>query len=142
MVITSTFTGSSSVLTLGAGFIGIVRKMKLFGYAKIANEVSHSFYNTLQPLKNADTANCVAYYNNKACTHCDKDMTSDDTDFKYKCFPQCTAHQFDRECKECSPWCATCFGSDEYHCYSCDWTKWNYHYLGNRCIEICGDSKN
>jgi hypothetical protein len=86
------FAGASAVLTLGSGFFGTVRKMKIFSWAKTALEITHVYTPTLVPLKNAYTDNCRPYYNNVGCTHCDKDMISVDTDFKFNCFPYCTSH--------------------------------------------------
>ena len=48
---------------------------------------------------------------------------------------------WDYDCKACHSRCWSCFGSTNYHCFSCDQTLYDHHLKGTTCPEFCGDSK-
>jgi len=124
---------------IGQGFIGVIRKIKIFEYPKLWDDIKWEF---------REGDRCVPF-NGVACTHCDIENPSDDWDFRYKCFSICEEHQWNTDCRECyggDAHCRTCFGSDEYHCHSCHeytwWDDYDFHLLGTRCLEECGDGLN
>ena len=88
--------GKTAQLRIGEGFLGVIRKVKIFEYPKIQLELSHNFRLACKfkiDFNNNILANkaCLPF-NGNMCLECDIEAKSNDTNFKYKCYSTCNEH--------------------------------------------------
>ena len=81
----------SRLLEIGGGFLGIIRKVKVFHYPKIQIEAEHN-------MRLWSNGGCLAF-NKHSCLQCDIENKGNDTDFRYKCYPDCEINQWDYDCR-------------------------------------------
>lgn len=105
------FAPTGSIVRLGGGFIGILRKFKVHSWAKLEDDMLFSYRETVDCLFHPGTINSAI----ATCDQCDIEqpmVTHDrwDWDFRYECESVCPEKTYGQDCHPCHDDCRTCFG--------------------------------
>mmetsp|Transcript_20697 Transcript_20697/g.19724 ORF Transcript_20697/g.19724 Transcript_20697/m.19724 type:complete len:310 (+) Transcript_20697:187-1116(+) len=135
IIYNNVFVENNGQIIVGGGFLGIIRKVKIFQWPKLEWESQHN-------IRLWSSGGCLPYYTGTACDHCDIENKNSDTDFRYICNSDCMEDEWETDCRACNADCWTCFGSSPYHCHSCFVYDFLLSVTGTFCMENCGDGEN